>query len=180
MANQVKFASARTYTVPHDRFNVLSGFVSNLPASVGVEIMFRLRGELHDALIEGQTAIAEDALKRMKDKIRNGTAGFTALSAEWRERKARRGGDPRTLIDTGGYLESLTVTMIDGVAFVGASPGSTDKDGTSYGLIGMAHELGRGPNPPRPHMAPVVNEIAQKARLFIKKEVAKMVVRLRP
>jgi HK97 gp10 family phage protein len=92
---------------------------------------------------------AETAAKLMRDGIKKQEFNHPALTPEWKAKKAKRGLDPRTLMATKAFVDTIE-----------AKPGT---DG-NYGVVADAKlskiiEHGTKNQPPRPFIRPVMEKI---------------------
>lgn len=100
--------------------------------------------KLRRAAERGMQEEADAAVRRIKNNIFAQNYNHTPLSPEWAARKDEAGDDPRTLIQTGGYVRS-----IDSFRLGKNTWGIGVKD-EEEGKKARSHEYGIG-NPERPH-----------------------------
>jgi len=94
--------------------------------------------------------ILDEARKRIVESVENQTFTVEGLSKRYEEYKVTHGLDPRVLIATGEYLDSISVTKIaDGVWAL--RPEGTTKHGLSMEELGSILEYGGDDMPARPH-----------------------------
>lgn len=65
--------------------------------------------EYHEVAVE----LGEYIAQKVKENIESQKLALAPLDREYREGKIKSGGDPRTLINTGEYVDSIKVTDID-------------------------------------------------------------------
>jgi hypothetical protein len=98
-------------------------------------------------------SFAREYVKRLKKNISEQVLSWEALSADWTDRKSREGLDPRTLIATQEYLDSIHYRSL----------------GTSYEIGADARgemlEFGTIHMPARPHWLPTLDEMDADDRL---------------
>ena len=69
--------------------------------------------DLKYSLEEDFEGIGEDIAERIREFIENQELDFAPLTQEYLAKKIKQGYDPRVLIRTGEYVESIKVTEVD-------------------------------------------------------------------
>lgn len=119
----------------------------------------KLPRDVKEAAIEGQRQVAERLVKVVKGHINKQDLGWAPRSEN------SIAGDPRILVNTEAYLNSIKAFRKGGMYFAGVPRSAKDSEGRSIAEYAVYHEEGTRNMPARKLWEPSIKEAANPAKV---------------
>ena len=119
------------------------------------------------AATEANKEIAKQFTDEAKEVIENQLYNWEPLKDEYLDSKIKKGYDPRTLIRTREYLESISWGVTQGRVWAGIPAQKIHQgSGLPVRVLARIHEFGTATIPPRPLWRPLLSKYIQQKPEF--------------